>query len=108
MSLDIAKLFHRSDDGDTTELVRDLLNVERPDGRTDLKNPSATASMNLLAEWCEEENLHRTARMIRKYLHQYKVDVVSHNRKSRTEVVTAISEIRQQEREVRRNEWRRE
>ena len=108
MILDIASLFHRSDDGDTTELVRDLLNVETPDGRTDIKNPSATASMYLLADWCEAENLPRTARMIRTYLHQFKVDMVSHNRKSRTEVVTAISEIRQQEREVRRNEWRRE
>ena len=70
MTLDIATLFARSDETDTTELVRDLLNVEKPDGRTDIKNPSATASMYLLADWCEAEGLHKSARMIRTYLHQ--------------------------------------
>lgn len=69
--------------------------------KTELHNPQAVTSLTTLAKWCEMEGCTKTAYIIKGYLTNYRIDMASNKRKSREEVVDAITGLRKHRLDMR-------
>lgn len=94
MPLDIASLFQRGQQDDYSQIIKSLIEPSNVELKTELSNPQAVTALTILADWCEAERMTKTSELINSYLTRYRIDMVSNSRKSRTEVVTAVSELR--------------
>lgn len=101
LSLDIASLFQRGNRDDYSQIIKSLLNPENVELKTELPNPQAVTALTIIGKWCENEGCTRTADLIEGYLTRYRIDMVSNRRKSREEVVNAISDLRKQRLDMR-------
>ncbi len=59
--------------------------------KTEIHNPKALASLNMLMRYFERINCPITASVIRKFIEVYLEYMVSYNRKSRKEIIKALS-----------------
>jgi len=69
--------------------------------KTEIQNPLAMARLISIAEWLEEYNMMKPAKFIRKFILWYQTYMISHDRKSRGEVVAVLGEGMKEERRLR-------
>jgi hypothetical protein len=82
-------------DKEFAQLVGSLMTVDNLEFKTELRNPLAMTQLLSMAEWADSEGMD-VFEITKAFCDSYKKHMVSYNRQGRSEVVKAISEIRQQ------------
>ena len=95
MSMDIAKLFDEIDDGEDilSMAIRELFSDENIPLKTEIPNPQALTGLQCVSRLLKTNGHEELGVMISDYIDDYRINMVSYNRKSRSEVVTALSEV---------------
>jgi hypothetical protein len=76
-------------------LVR-MLDGQDVELKTEYHDPLRVSLLETLADWLEAEGLISSAQLVRDFLSHYSIAMVSNDRKSREEIVRAVSELRKQ------------
>lgn len=82
-------------DKEFAQLVGSLMTENNLDFKTELRNPMAMTQLLAMAAWADSEGME-VLEITKAFCESYKKHMVSYNRQGRSEVVKAISEIRQQ------------
>lgn len=90
---ELQEAFEGIDQTSYEKILSQLLTEGNIDLKSDLKNPMALTQLASLSKWCEKEKLTKTQEMIDSFIEKYLRYMVSHNRKSRTEIVQAFNDI---------------
>ena len=69
--------------------------------KTEIQNPLAMARLVSIAEWLEAYEMHKPAKFIKAFILWYQTYMISHDRKSREEVVSVLGEGMKEERRLR-------
>jgi len=95
MSMDIAKLFDEIDDGEDSlsMAIRELFSDENIPLKTEIPNPKALTGLQCISRLLTNSGHDDLGDMLSDYIDDYRINMVSYNRKSRSEVVTALSEV---------------
>lgn len=78
-------------------LVR-LLEPDNVETKTQVDNPIALTRLDILSSWLRNEGVKGAANLVKDFAHDYRINMVSYKRQSRTEVVKALTEGIRQER----------
>jgi len=84
-------------------LVR-MLDGQDVELKTEYHDPLRVSLLETLADWLEAEGLTSSAQLLKDFLKHYSIAMVSNDRKSREEIVRAVSELRKQTQTVH-NRW---
>lgn len=82
-------------------LVR-MLDGQDVELKTEYHDPLRVSLLETLADWLEAEGLTSSAQLLKDFLKHYSIAMVSNDRKSREEIVRAVSELRKQ---TAHNRW---
>lgn len=85
-------LFQVDDNSFEKILVSLIADDENIAMKTDIQKPLALTKLEVLADWLELENLPDSAKLIRTFVKSYRINRVSNQRKSRQEVIHALTE----------------
>jgi len=69
--------------------------------KTEIQNPLNMARLVSIAEWLEAYNMTKPANFLREFIKMYLTYMISHDRKSRGEVVAVLGEGMKEERRLR-------
>lgn len=82
------------------KILVSLLNPENAKTKTELHNPLTLTQLITYGKWLRDEKLFKSANTIFKFVEEYRVNMISFKRQSRTEVIQALSEAFKQERSL--------
>jgi hypothetical protein len=83
-------------DKELAQLVSSLMTVENIELKSELKNPLNLTRLGGVANWCNDQDLKSSKPVIDSFILDYLKYMVSNKRQGRSEVVKAISEIKNQ------------
>lgn len=92
-------MFQKSDETFEKILVN-MLDPKDAATKTEIHNPLGLAKLASLADALEAEGLDLPAKTIRSFIDHYLIYMISHDRKSRTEIIQALSEAFKRERSM--------
>lgn len=75
-----------------------LLEPTDVETKTEVQEPIPLTQLDILAVWLENEGARKSSTLTKAFAHQFRINMVSHKRQSRTEVVKALTEGIKQER----------
>lgn len=102
MSENIALDSLESYKGETLEqILLDLLAPGNVTMKTEFPNPLLVSRIRMASKWAELQGLEQVAEFLKQFVTFFETDMVSYKRQSRTEIVTAVSEIVKHDRKVR-------
>ena len=81
--------------------VASLLDSKNVVTKTEIQNPLAMARLVSIAEWLEAYEMHKPAKYLKAFILWYQTYMISHDRKSRLEVVSVLTEGMKEERSLR-------
>ena len=82
------------------QILNNMLDADNVEMKTEIQKPTNLTKLWILAEWLETENCPDTAALIKLYILQFRINMVSFKRKSRAEIIAALTPGLQQERTI--------
>jgi len=89
------------DEENLHKVLVSLLDDKKVATKTEIQNPLAMARLISIAEWLEAYGMHKPAKFIKAFIVWYQTYMISHDRKSRQEVVAVLGEGMKEERRLR-------
>jgi len=94
----------KSDENELSKLISELINDRNIELKTEISNPLIMSILDSLGDYLEQKGLKQSSNLLKSFLFWFRVNMISFNRKSRTEYIKAInslysSEITEKERE---------
>jgi len=74
------------------KILVSLLDTNNIEMKTEIQVPLNVTRLELLGHWASLENAPQTSSIITKFCNFYRVNMVSHDRLSRKEIISALSE----------------
>lgn len=82
------------------EILNNMLNSDNVEMKTQIQKPTNLTKLAILAQWLESEGMIETAKMINRYIFEFRINMVSFNRQSRKEIIAALTPNIQAERNL--------
>jgi len=92
-------MFESSDES-LEKILVSLQNPENVSMQTEIQRPVILTQLETLADWIALEGDLDTANFIRSFVKEYRINMVSFNRQSRQEIVSAVAEGLKEQRSV--------
>jgi hypothetical protein len=82
------------------KILVNLLDDENVGMKTEIQRPTVTTKLEFLGVWLDVEGATDSSEMVEKFVKLFKVNMVSHKRQSRKEIIQGLSAGFQEERSV--------
>jgi hypothetical protein len=82
------------------KILVDLLHTDNIEMKTDIQKPLNFTKFEILGDWLKAESMKKSSKSVSTFAFKYRVNMVSHNRKSREETIRALTEILKEERNL--------
>ena len=89
------------DEENLHKAIASMLDNKNVATKTEIQNPLAMARLISIAEWLEAYEMHKPAKFIREFIKWYQTYMISHDRKSRLEVTSILTEGMKDERSLK-------
>jgi hypothetical protein len=82
------------------QILNSLQDKENVEMQTEIQQPLNLTRMETLAEWCHDENAFISENTLLNFVNKFRINMVSFNRQSRKEVISALTESIKEERRL--------
>jgi len=83
----------KSDENELSKLISELINDKNIELKTEIQNPFTMSLLDSLGEYLEQKGLKQSSNLLKTFLFYFRVNMISFNRKSRTEYIKAINSL---------------
>jgi len=83
----------KNDENEFSKLISELINDKNIELKTEISNPLVMSILDSLGEYLEQKGLKQSSSLLKTFLFWFRVNMISFNRKSRTEYIKAISSL---------------
>lgn len=94
------ELFVQNDDDSLNRILASLLDIKNIEMKTEIAMPLNLARLNTLADAFINTNKPKTGKLLKDFIQSYLMYMVSHDRKSREEIIHAIAESMKKEKSL--------
>lgn len=83
-------MFEQKEEETVEKILSELLDKDDIELKTEINNPLNVSRLMMISKWFEVNEYDDSSELIEKFVNYYLLYMVSHNRESRREIVTAI------------------
>ena len=82
------------------QILNSLQDKENVEMQTEIQQPLNLTRLETLAKWCGDEKAFDSQATLNTFVYDYRINMVSFDRKSRKEIITALTESIKEERKL--------
>jgi hypothetical protein len=82
------------------KILNSLLDEDNVAMKTEIAKPLTLTRFEALAKWCKDEKMHKCTKTLLDFVFNFRRNMVSYNRQSRKEIISALTESFKEERRL--------